>query len=194
MDHGWFTGGRTTKKLWYDGDTHNTVESVAALFVSFINWQKSNSEWFQLGSSRSSESHGNRCLLSLLFLTRTLQLTVLLVHTVPWTERASYVLVARINLQGGRPSCISCGLSLTTHSSGTVDKKHCISKLINSNCNISCGVRHILVNWCSFSLNSAVALLTVDGNSAFSNVRCNIFSGLSYRRQIIHFQIVLERR
>ena len=92
----------------------------------------------------------------------------------------------------GRPSCISCGLSLTTHSSGTVDKKHCISKLINSNCNISCGVRHILVNWCSFSLNSAVALLTVDGNSAFSNVRCNIFSGLSYRRQIIHFQIVLE--
>ena len=32
----------------------------------------------------------------------------------------------------GRASCISCGPSLTTHSSGTVDKKHCISKSIKS--------------------------------------------------------------
>ena len=32
----------------------------------------------------------------------------------------------------GRPSCISCGPSFTTHSSGTVDKEHCISKSIKS--------------------------------------------------------------
>ena len=29
--------GELLKKLGYDGDTHNTVKSVAALFVSFIN-------------------------------------------------------------------------------------------------------------------------------------------------------------
>lgn len=154
MEHKWCRGGHTSKKkLWYDGYTHNTVKSVAALFVSFINWQKSNSERFQLGSSRSSESHVNICIaFSSLSCTN-------LAADCPAGSYSSVnrtcILCPRGTYQpsSGRPSCISCGLNLTTHSSGTVDKKHCISKLINSSCNISCGVRHILVYWCSFSLN-----------------------------------------
>ena len=145
--------GELLKKLWFDGDTHNTVKSVAAFFVSFINWQKSNSEWFQLGSSPSSESHGNRC-----FAISSLSCTNLAADCPAGSYSSvnrTCFLCPRGTYQPSRgwPSCISCGLNLTTQSSGTVDKKHCISKLINSSCNISCGVRHILVYWCSFSLN-----------------------------------------
>ena len=43
----------------------------------------------------------------------------------------------------GRPSCISCGPSFTTHSSGAVDKEHCISKSIKAAVIFS--VRQILV-------------------------------------------------
>ena len=145
--------GELLNKLWYDGDTHNTVKSVAALFVSFINWQKSSSEWFQLGSSRSSESRGNRC-----FAFSSLSCTNLAADCPAGSYSSvnrTCFLCPRGTYQPSRgwPSCISCGLNLTTQSSGTVDKKHCISKLINSRCNISCGVRHILVYWCIFSLN-----------------------------------------
>ena len=112
------------------------MKSVAALFVSFINWQKSNSERFQLGSSRNSESHVNICIaFSSLSCTN-------LAADCPAGSYSSVnrtcILCPRGTYQPsrGRPSCISCGLNLTTHSSGTVDKKHCISKLINSSCNI----------------------------------------------------------
>ena len=135
--------GALLKKVWYDGETHNTVKSVAALFVSFINWEKSNSERSQLGSSRSSESHGNRC-----FAFSSLSYTNLaadcpagsfssLNRTCILCPRGTYQLS-----KGGGLSCISRGLSLTTNSSGTVDKKHRIRKLIKSSC-----VRQILVYW-----------------------------------------------
>ena len=87
---------------------------------------------FWLRRSGSSENSSNMSLLFLPFLTRIFAADCpagsysSLNRTCSLCPRGTY------QPSRGRPSCISCGPSFTTHSSGTVDKEHCISKSIKS--------------------------------------------------------------
>ena len=67
---------------------------------------------FWLRRSGSSENSSNMSFTFSPFLRESLQRTVQLVRTVPSTERAAYVLVARINLQEGAHLAFPADLAL----------------------------------------------------------------------------------
>lgn len=109
---------------------------------------------FWLQRSGSSENSSNMSLLSLPFLSRIFAADCpagsysSLNRTCSLCSRGTY------QPSRGRPSCISCGPSLTTHSSGTVDKQHCISKSIKSAVIFHVAdVKYLCTSGSSFSIN-----------------------------------------